>query len=460
MSALNQYIDLFDRHRGLIEANSSPVMNAVRDKALEGLKVMTLPAKGSEHHAITDFESLLAPDYGINLAKVNIDVNPSDTFHCGVPHLSTSLFFLINDTYAESADCLDGLPEGVVAGSLRRFCIEHPDVAARHYDKLTSDSNPVDSLNSLLAEDGFVVWVKEGVIIDKPLQLVNILENHAPLMAVRRILVILEPRSEARLLMCDHTQNPDTDFLSLQTIEIFAGEDSRFDIYDLEESSERTVRLSSLHVEQKRGSEVLVDGITLFNGFTRNEYRCVHTEEGSTLRLLGMGIEDMERKVETYSRVEHLAGHCRTDELFKYVVDDNAQGSFEGMVYVAPGAVKTEAYQSNRNIVGDDSARMFSRPQLEIYNDDVKCSHGSATGQLDRMQVFYMRTRGLTEDMAKLLLKQAFMADVIEGVRIPHLRDRLHIMVERRFAGEKGACASCSSCGDFTDSTCPSAQDK
>ena len=159
-----------------------------------------------------------------------------------------------------------------------------------------------------------------------------------------------------------------------------------------------------------------------------------------------MGIEDESRSVSTYTRINHDAARCHSDELFKFTLDDKAQGSFTGRIYVAPGAVKTEAYQSNRNLVSTDTARMISKPELEIYNDDVKCSHGCAIGQLDAMQLFYMRTRGLDESTARLLLKQAFMADVISGVRIDSLRDRLHMLVERRYAGLESACSDCQAC--------------
>ena len=125
------------------------------------------------------------------------------------------------------------------------------------------------------------------------------------------------------------------------------------------------------------------------------------------------------------------------------MVDGNATGAFAGLIYVAEGASKTEAYQSNRNLVGSDTAVMHSKPQLEIYNDDVKCSHGTAIGQLDEKQLFYMMTRGISEEQARLMLKQAFMSDVIEGISLSPLRDRLKLMVERRFAGEQAACSSC-----------------
>lgn len=448
MSALQQYIDLYNGHKSLVDSGSAQVLNDLRHSAYEVLRDMELPAKGSENYETTDLEEILSPDYGVNVGRVNIDVNPAATFHCGVPSLSTSLFFSVNDLYAEANDARLGLPEGMYVGSLRQFAINHPEICGRYYGRCADIKNPVVALNTMLAQDGIAIWVKRGVKVEKPIQIVNILQNGAPLMAVRRVLVILEEDSELKVLTCDHTQNPDVEFLALQTIEIFADRNSRLDYYDLEESTEKTSRLSAMYVKEGEGCELVVDGMTLYNGRTRNEYHTRFEGENASLHLYGMGIEDRCRHLDTYSRIEHKKGNCKTDELFKYVLDDEATGAFTGLIKVDQGADKTEAYQNNRNIVGSDNARMFSKPQLEIYDDDVKCSHGTATGQLDDMQVFYMRTRGLSEHTAKLLLKQAFMADVIDAVRLPGLKERLHMLVERRFAGSVSSCSACNSaCG-------------
>ncbi|MDE6443899.1 MAG: SufD family Fe-S cluster assembly protein [Muribaculaceae bacterium] len=445
MNALKQYIDLYKRHNDLVDGNSAGVLNALRPGALEALENMRLPAYGSENYETTDLEAILSPDYGVNIARVDIDVNPAATFHCGVPNLSTALFLNVNDIYAETERSHEGLPEGVYAGSLRRFATEYPEVAAKYYGACADIENPIVALDTLLAQDGVAVWVKKGVKVEKPLQIVNILQNGVPLMAVRRLLVIVEEGAEVTILGCDHTQNPDVEFLALQTVEMFVDKSGRLDYYDLEESTEKTSRLSSLYLRQGADSNVLIDGMTLYNGRTRNEYYCRFEGERGSLRLLGMGIEDRSRRLDTYTKVDHLHKECHTDELFKFVLDDEAVGAFAGLVHVVKGADKTEAYQSNRNIVGSDKARMFSKPQLEIYDDDVKCSHGAATGQLDETQVFYMRTRGIPEDTAKLLLKQAFMADVIDGVRMKGLKERLQLLVERRFAGHPLNCSSCQS---------------
>lgn len=442
-SALNQYIDLYEGHNALIDSHSAPVMNRMREAACDVLRQCKLPRKGAENYEHTDLNAILSPDYGLNLARIPISVNPLEAFRCGVPSLSTSLFMLLNDSFAATRSGRESLPDGVEMCSLPDFCRRRPEIAEKYYGRLAALSNPVVALNTMLAQDGIALYVPEGVKVDKTIQLVNVLNNGLPLMAVRRILVILEEGAEAKVLVCDHTQNPELDFCSLSVVEIFAGKNSRFDWYDMEESSERTSRLNAIYTGIEEGANVMIDGITLFNGKTRNEYHAEFLDPRGELHLYGMGIEDNNRTLETYSYVKHSSPDCHTDELFKYVVDGEAVGSFTGRIYVAHGASGTEAYQANRNIVGSATARMYSKPQLEIYNDDVKCSHGCAIGQLDDMQIFYMRSRGIEEAEARLLLKQAFMADVINAVRLPELQDRLKILVERRFAGENMSCEKC-----------------
>lgn len=444
MTTLKQYIDIFNNNVEMLNSGSCDVMNSLRKGASETLKNATLPKKGSEDYEHCDLTAILSPDYGLNIARVPMKVNPALSFKCDVPNMSTALFFLINDSFASTDNSYNKLPDNAYIGSLKKIASQHPEIISKYYGTVAEMSNLLVALNTMLAQDGFVIYVPKGVKVEKPIQLVNILQSEMPLMVCRRILIILEENAEAQLLMCDHTQNNSHEYLNLQTIEIIAKRGAKFDIYDLEESSVKTNRLSSLYLHQEEDSNVLIDGITLFNGHTRNEYVCTFKGEHSELQLLGMGIEDDMRTLDTYSLIRHNVKNCHSNELFKYVLDDHATGSFSGRIYVAPYATNTTAYQANRNVVGSESAKMHSKPQLEIYNDDVKCSHGTAIGQLDEQQLFYMRTRGLSEEIAKTLLKQAFMSDVIDGVRLPALKDRLRMLVENRFSGGKSGCASCS----------------
>lgn len=334
---------------------------------------------------------LLAPDYGVNINRLDIPVNPYDVFRCDVPNLSTSLYFVVNDTFYGKMLPKAYLPEGVYAGGMRTFMEKYPEVASRYYGKAApTGKDGIIALNTMLAQDGFVVYVPEGVVVERPIQLVNIFRSDVDTMANRRILVIMEARSVAKLLVCDHSID-DVKFLATQVVEIFAGEGALFCYYDLEESSVSTTRFASVHVKQEAGSNVLVNGITLNNGLTRNNYYIELNGEQAEATLCGMSILDKEQQLDTYSHITHAVPHCTSNELFKNVLDDHAVGAFSGRILVKEDAQKTAAYQTNRNLCATREARMYSKPQLEIYADDVKCSHGMTTGQLDENALFYMR---------------------------------------------------------------------
>lgn len=442
MSALKQYIDLYHQVKERIDAHSAPALNALRPQAADILASVTLPKQGADNYENCDLKEMLGPDYGINIDDVNINVKPENTFRCDMPMTGNSPILSLNDRTL-IPDNFPEMPEGVLVGSLRSIAREHPGLVEKYYGRLADLGNPVVALDTMLARDGFMLYVPKNVTLENPLQLINILGATQPLMAVRRLLIVLEDNAKAKLLVCDHTQREEVNFLSLQTVELYVGKNAELHYYDLEESSQRTSRISSLYLRQEADSRVVIDGMTLFNGVTRNEYYCDFAGENADLKLYGMAIEDRQRKVSTYSRINHAVPHCISNELFKMSADGESRCAFTGRIIVRPGSVKTEAYQACRNLLAADTARIEARPELEIYNDDVKCSHGCAIGQLDEMQVFYMRSRGIPEPQARLLLRQAFMADVIDIVDIPGLRDRLHLLVEKRFAGAEAACSNC-----------------
>ncbi len=442
MSALKQYIDLYHQVKERIDAHSAPALNALRPQAADILASVTLPKQGADNYENCDLKEMLGPDYGINIDDVNINVKPENTFRCDMPMTGNSPILSLNDRTL-IPDNFPEMPEGVLVGSLRSIAREHPGLVEKYYGRLADLGNPVVALDTLLARDGFMLYVPKNVTLENPLQLINILGATQPLMAVRRLLIVLEDNAKAKLLVCDHTQREEVNFLTLQTVELYVGKNAELHYYDLEESSQRTSRISSLYLRQEADSRVVIDGMTLFNGVTRNEYYCDFAGENADLKLYGMAIEDRQRKVSTYSRINHAVPHCISNELFKMSADGESRCAFTGRIIVRPGSVKTEAYQACRNLLAADTARVEARPELEIYNDDVKCSHGCAIGQLDEMQVFYMRSRGIPEPQARLLLRQAFMADVIDLVDIPGLRDRLHLLVEKRFAGAEAACSNC-----------------
>lgn len=450
MTVVKQYIDLFQQAKGMIDKNSAHVLNDRRDSAFNLLKGIGLPNTSAQDYAHTDIHALFAPDYGLNLNRLESQVDPYNVFPCDVPNLSTSLYFLLNDSFYSKNVSAKGLPDGVFVGGLRDFADKYPLIADKYYNKQAEKrQDGTVAINTMFAQDGFVVYVPKNTKVDKAIQLINILSSEVDFMVNRRILVIIEESAEAKLLVCDHAIN-DKNYLINQVAEIYVENNAQFDYYELEENSRNTKRVSSTFVNQKADSKAIVNGITLTNGITRNNIFVTFEGAGSENHLSGIVIADGEQKVDNFTFIDHAVPHCHSNELFKYVLNDNAVCSFAGRILVRQGADKTEAFQSNKNLCNTETARMFTRPELEIYADDVKCSHGATVGQLDANALFYMRSRGISEPEARMLLMYAFATDVLELIHLEPLKERLKMLIEKRFRGELSKCRGCAIHGKGT----------
>ena len=445
MKPEQQYIDLFAQTEAMLCRHSAEVLNAHRAKAFADFERIGFPTRKQEKYKYTDISKFFEPDYGLNLNRLEIPVNPYEVFKCDVPNMSTSLYFVVNDAFCKVAPPAT-LPNGVLFGSLKEMAEKHPDLVKKYYGKLADTSKDgVTAFNTAFAQDGVFLYVPKRVVVEKPIQLVNILRADVNFMVNRRVLVILEEGAQARLLACDHAMD-NVNFLATQVIEVFVGENAVFDLYELEETHTSTVRISNLYVKQEAGSNVLLNGMTLYNGTTRNTTEVTLAGEGAEINLCGMAIEDKNQHVDNHTKIDHAVSRCTSNELFKYVLDDHAVGAFAGLVLVRPGAQQTVSQQTNRNLCATREARMYTQPQLEIYADDVKCSHGATVGQLDEAALFYMQQRGISAREARLLLMFAFVNEVIDTIRMDALKERLHLLVEKRFRGELNKCKSCKIC--------------
>lgn len=442
-NALDQYIELYKENVELINANSAPALNALRSDALHALDGAHLPTKRTEGYEKTSIEDMFAPDFGVNISRVNIPIDVANSFRCDVPNLSTLLGFVLNDSFHPTSKLESKLPEGVLYTSLRQAALQYPDLVEKYYGSLAPLGDVSVALNTLLAQDGVFIYIQKNTRLERPIQLVNIFSAPVPMLAFRRVLIVLEEGAELQLIVCDHTQESGAKFLASQIVEVIVGENASFETCAIEESSSHTSRYSKLYVSQHAHSRVTYNSTTLTCGNTRNEFTIDLLGEHCETHLAGMAIGSDKMHIDNDSAINHRSPRCKSNQLFKYVLDEEATGAFEGSILVTPGAQYTEAYQSNRNILASTSARMHCKPQLEIYNDEVKCSHGATTGQLDNDALFYMRTRGIPEAEACTMLMQAFMIDVIDTVHIPGLQERLRHLVERRFAGTLGNCSSC-----------------
>lgn len=442
MTSVNQYIELYKSQREALCGHSAGALNAEREEALRALEGRRMPKKGDEDYEVTDLEDVFAPDYGVNVNRIGCDSPIGDGFRCDVPNLSTCLFFLLGDAFQAGKGSVDALPAGVIIKSLATAAVENADIVDRYYGKIAGVGDCPTALNTLLAQDGLFVYVPKGVMVEKPVQIVNILNAAVPMLVCRRMLIVVEDGGAIRLLSCDHTEGAAAS-LNSQVVEIFAGRRATVDFYDMEDTASVNRRVSSLYLRQEEESNVMIDGITLKNGYTRNNFIVDLAGDRTELHLAGMAMATGTSHIDNHTCVVHGNKCGHTDELFKYVLDEKAVGAFSGLVKVLPGADKTEAYQSNRNVLASTDARMYSKPQLLIDCDDVRCNHGSSIGQIDQTALFYMRSRGIPEREARLMLMQAFMNDVIDGVRLESLKDRLRHLVGSHILGNSSSCHEC-----------------
>ena len=446
MKAEQQYIDLFTQCEAMICRHSAEVLNVPRVQAFAHFEKLGFPTRKLEKYKYTDAGKLFAPDYGLNLNRLAIPVNPYEVFKCDIPNMSTSLYFVVNDTFYTKEKPAARLPEGVIFCSLKDMAEKDLNLVKKYYGKLADTSKDgVVAFNTMLAQDGVFMYIPKNVVIEKPIQLVNILRADVDFMVNRRIVIVVEDGARAKLLVCDHAMD-NVNFLSTQVIEVYVGENAVFDLYELEETHNSTVRFNNLFVSQEANSNVLLNGMTLHNGTTRNTTEVTLNGRGAEINLCGMAIADREEQVDNHTFIDHKVSDCTSNELFKYVLDDWAVGAFSGKVLVREGAQRTNSHQTNRNICATREARMYTRPQLEIYADDVKCSHGATVGQLDGNALFYMQQRGISLKEARLLLMFAFVNEVIDHIRMDALKERLRLLVEKRFRGELNKCHGCAIC--------------
>lgn len=446
MGSEKQYIDLYRETAGMIKSHSAGVLNGVRDKAFEDFCWQGFPSRKVERYRYTDMSKLFEPNYGLNLNRLEIPINPYEAFKCDVPNLSTSLYFVVNDAFYTKQLPKTELPDGVIVDSLCRVATENPGLIERYYARMAkTEDDAITALNTMLAQDGLLVYVPKNVKLDRAVQVINILRSDVDLMVNRRVLIILEQGAEAKFLFCDDSAD-DRHFLTTQVIEAYVGENASLDLYCLEETHVKNTRVSNVYIEQQAYSRVNHNVITLHNGVTRNKLDLVFKGEGAECFANGCVIADKTQRVDNNTLIDHQVPHCTSNELYKYVLDDDAVGAFAGRVLVRHDAQKTNSQETNNNLVAAKTARMYTQPELEIYADDVKCAHGCTVGQLNDAAMFYMRQRGISEKEAKLLLEFAFVNEVIDKMELAPLRERLHILVEKRFRGELNRCEGCRLC--------------
>lgn len=446
--------ELFEENRSAIDMHSSAVLNSLRDEAFDAFQELGIPSNKVENYKYTNLQPLFSGDFTFSLKPETLTDNLEDIFSCDVDTLDSITIYLVNGWYY-TRNNPGVLPKGLVIGSMAQVAKENPELTEKYYGTRAPHlSDGAVAFNTMFAQDGFFVHVPKGVVVEKPIQIVNILMSEDALMTTQRNLVVMEDNSEARIMVCDHTLTTGK-FVMNSVTEGYVGKDARLDLYNLQNQHNATTQVAGFYFEQHENSHLATNNLTLHAGVARNNIELKLAGSHAEGHAYGLYLLDKNQHVDNFSYIDHAVPDCFSDELFKGVLDDHSTGAFTGKIMVRPDAQKTNAYQSNNNLLLTNDAKMNTKPQLEIYADDVKCSHGATVGQIDEDAMFYLRTRGINKDEAIILLMYAFAYEVIEKIKVEPLREQIRTLVEKRFRGELDKCHSCVVCGQKgTDVTC------
>ncbi len=399
----------------------------LRAEAAECLAAHGFPTRRSEAWKYTNIGSVLRREFSFDLPNTGDSANWSD-----IAQLDAHEAAFENGRYLPSASQLSDLPPGVLVMGLADAAESHTWLVRLHLGQVADAKRcSFVALNTLLGRDGALVFVPRGTQLEKPIHLIQRITASRDTLVQPRILVVAEENARVTLVQSTVAADATSSFTNSVT-EVFVGRNAYVARVDIQAGSPDRNEVSSLDVTQQTGSTFSNHSFTLGGAIVRNNINVLADAEQCETYLNGLFLADGSTHVDNHTLVDHAQPNCFSSEFYKGILNDRATGVFNGKVLVRQDAQQINAYQSNKSIVLSDTARMFSKPELEIYADDVKCSHGATTGELDKEAVFYLRTRGLTEKQARALMLVSFAREVVDRLAIEPVRDLVDSMVTER----------------------------
>jgi Fe-S cluster assembly protein SufD len=320
------------------------------------------------------------------------------------------------------------LPEGVLVGSLAEALEKHPQLVEPHLARHADYKRHVFvALNTAFLRDGLFVYVPPGRVVEEPIYLESRVAAHndnVPYAWHRRCLIVLGPNAQATVVDSFHGL-PGLNYLTNAVTEVVVGDNATLDHYKVQEEGDAASHMAVMQVQLGRAARFSSHAVTLGSAWVRNEVNAVFGGEGGECTLNGLYLASGKQFVGNHTVIDHALPHCASHELYKGILDGQAKGVFNGKIFVRQDAQKTDAKQTNQTLLLSDDATINTKPQLEIYADDVKCTHGATVGQLDAEALFYLRARGIGHDQARSLLTFAFANDILERIKVEPLRERL-----------------------------------
>jgi Fe-S cluster assembly protein SufD len=395
----------------------------VRGKAAARFAALGFPSVRDEEWRFTNVAPIASTDFQ-PASQVAVPVSEVDALPYGQLPFRIAI---VNGRFSAELSRLAHLPTGVRAGSLAAAFTEHGDEVARYYAQAADyHSRSFVALNTALAGDGAYLFLPDGTVFEHPVEILFIAagDSSAAEMIPARTLVVAGARSQIRIVESYATLREGTYFTNAVT-EVFAGENAIVDHYKVQQEGLDAYHVATMQLDAQRSASVSSHSFSLGGKLVRNDANAVLDGEGAEVTLNGLYLADGDRLIDNHTTIDHARAHCPSHEIYKGILGGKARAVFNGKIIVRQDAQKTDAKQTNRALLLSDSASINTKPQLEIFADDVKCTHGAAIGQLDEDALFYLRARGLTYFEARDMMIHAFAGEIIDRVQIEPLKKAL-----------------------------------
>jgi Fe-S cluster assembly protein SufD len=436
ISPAERLVSLFEQNKETLNQGSSPILNRMREVSIKRFAQAGIPDLKNEDYKYTNLKPAFEKIYRQELVREAGSINLNEVFKWNIPQLDAHLVFLVNGWFYNGNNPAAELPKGTILGSLEQIANEQPELLQNYLNRQAGFSNdPIVALNTAFAKDGFFLYVPKGVVVEKPIQLINLLSSDDNLMVTQRNLIVAEAGSQVKVLICDQTLSS-ASFLFNPVTEVFAGDDALVDVYTIQNHHNQSTTINSSFYKLQRNSNLVTGTLSLHGGLIRNNLKVTFNGDHSEANVYGIAFTDKKQHVDNFTMIEHAMPNCLSNQIYKDILDDESTGAFAGRIHVARDAQQTNAFQRNNNVLLSDKARMQTKPQLIIDADDVKCSHGATVGQIDEEALFFLRARGIGEKDARTMLMNAFAHEVVQKITIESLRNSIDELIEKRLSGE------------------------
>ncbi|NMH28454.1 Fe-S cluster assembly protein SufD [Flavobacterium silvaticum] len=435
MELKEKLISSFMAFEEQIDVNTD--LHDVRTSALKNFETQGFPTKKLEAWKYTSLNSVLKNDFTV-FPKKESAIGFSDVKKYFLHEIDTYKIVFIDGVFSSflSATTHDGIDACLMSSALTKP--KYKLVIDEYFNKVAMADDSLTSLNTAFAREGAYINIPKNKVADKPIEIMYFSTgSEAALMVQPRNLIIVNENANVQIIE-RHQSLSGNPVLTNSVTEIFAKKRAIVDFYKIQNDNDEASLVDNTYISQKEMSTVKVHTFSFGGNITRNNLNFYHKGEHIDSTLKGITILDGKQHVDHHTLVQHATPNCESHQNYKGIFSDKSTGVFNGKIYVEKEAQKTDAFQQNNNILIGDKATINAKPQLEIFADDVKCSHGCTVGQLDDRALFYMQSRGIPKKEATALLMYAFSNEVIESIKIPELKQRINSIIARKLGVNMG----------------------